>query len=228
MAHVLSLFIHFAIFLHEATLDGIWCQELVLLEDQLKSSTPNRVSTRNPAYQIGVHLRRIISDNLTSTGCHDAVLSRLRIFENTIPLIFIITATYERYTQKPELVRFSHLLQQVPNILWIVVEDSENKTSAIAEFLANTGVPHVYLSVGGTEQHNVKPKGVRPRNRALQYIRESLKVNPRPSVIYIADDDNTYMLRIFEEVSTIMIFLSKNTRNEGSCHTNVMASRITV
>ena len=136
--------------------------------------------------------------------CRGVVSTGIRRFENTIPLIFVITATYKRFTQKAELVRFSHVLKQVPNILWIVVEDSESKTAAIADFLSSSGVSHVYLSIGGTKRHNVKPKGVLPRNRALQYARESLKIKPRTSVIYIADDDNTYTLRLFEEVNIII------------------------
>ena len=142
-----------------------------------------------------------MSEHLTEMRCRDVVSAGIRRLENTIPLVFVITATFKRYSQKVELVRFSRVLRQVPNMLWIVVEDGENKTATIAEFLAHSGVPHVYLSVAGTKRHNVQPKGVRPKNRGLQYVRESLKVNPRPSVIYIADDDNTYTLRLFEEVS---------------------------
>ena len=188
-------------FFHEASLADIWCEELVLLEEQLKSSTPNSDSARSRAYEISSHLHRIMSENVTAMRCPDAVTAGIRRLENAIPLTFVITATYKRLTQKVELVRFSQVLRQVPNILWIVVEDSENKTTTIADFLSSTGVPHVYLSIGGTKQHNVKPKGVLPRNRALQYVRESLKVNPRPCVIYFADDDNTYTSKLFEEVS---------------------------
>ena len=166
----------------------------MLLEDQLKTSPPNSDSARSRAYEIGTHLHRIMSENLTEMRCRDVVSAGIRRLENAIPLIFVITATYERYTQKVELVRFSRVLRQVPNISWIVVEDGKNKIATIAEFLANSGVPHVYLSVAGTKQHNVKPKGVLPQNRDLQYMRESLKVNPRPSV---ADDDNTHTLRLF-------------------------------
>ena len=195
-------------FFHEATLADIWCQDFVLLEDQLKSSMPKSDSARSRAYETGAHLHRNMSENLTEMRCRDVVSAGIRELENDIPLIFVITATYKRYTQKVELVRFSQVLRQVPNILWIVVEDGENKTTTIAEFLANSGVPHVYLSVAGTKQHNVRPKGLIPQNRGLQYVRESLKVNPRPSVIYVADDDNTYTLRLFKEVSisTQLIF----------------------
>ena len=177
----------------------------MLLEDQLKSSTPDSESARSRTYEIGAHLHRIVSENLTEMRCRDVVSAGIRRLENAIPLVFVITPTYKRLTQKVELVRFSQVLRQVPNILWIVIEDSENKTATVADFLSNSGVPHVYLSIGGTKQHDAFPKAVIPRNLALQYVRESLTDNPRPSVIYIADDDNTYTLRLFKEVSKVLL-----------------------
>jgi beta-1,3-glucuronyltransferase len=49
------------------------------------------------------------------------------------------------------------------------------------------------------QKKKVKARGVSNRNRALQWIRENY-VDPN-GVIYFADDDNSYDLRIFEEVS---------------------------
>jgi len=47
----------------------------------------------------------------------------------------------------------------------------------------------------------VKARGVSNRNRGLQWIREN---SPDPKgVIYFADDDNTYDLRLFDEVSAL-------------------------
>ena len=97
----------------------------MLLEDQLKTSPPNSDSARSRAYEIGTHLHRIMSENLTEMRCRDVVSAGIRRLENAIPLVFVITATYERYTQKFELVRFSRVLRQVPNISWIVVEDGK-------------------------------------------------------------------------------------------------------
>jgi beta-1,3-glucuronyltransferase len=49
------------------------------------------------------------------------------------------------------------------------------------------------------QKKKVKARGVSNRNRGLQWIREN-NVDP-DGVIYFADDDNTYDLRLFEEVS---------------------------
>ena len=43
----------------------------------------------------------------------------------------------------------------------------------------------------------VKPRGVSNRNRGLEWIRK----NASDGVMYFADDDNTYNLQIFEQVS---------------------------
>lgn len=43
----------------------------------------------------------------------------------------------------------------------------------------------------------VKPRGVSNRNRGLEWIR----ANATKGVLYFADDDNTYDISLFQEVS---------------------------
>lgn len=45
----------------------------------------------------------------------------------------------------------------------------------------------------------VKPRGVSNRNRGLEWI----KANASMGVFYFADDDNTYDIRLFEEVGNL-------------------------
>lgn len=47
------------------------------------------------------------------------------------------------------------------------------------------------------QKNRIKPRGVSNRNRGLAWIR----ANATEGVFYFADDDNTYDLDIFEEVS---------------------------
>jgi beta-1,3-glucuronyltransferase len=42
-----------------------------------------------------------------------------------------------------------------------------------------------------------KPRGVSNRNRGLEWLR----ANAKDGVFYFADDDNTYDIRLFEEVN---------------------------
>lgn len=50
----------------------------------------------------------------------------------------------------------------------------------------------------------LKPRGVEQRNEGLRWLREDRRVQPggdsQLGVVYFADDDNTYSLKIFEEV----------------------------
>jgi hypothetical protein len=51
---------------------------------------------------------------------------------------------------------------------------------------------------------NPIPSGVENRNRALAWISKKVEDTGDDSgVIYFADDDNTYDLRLFEEVSLL-------------------------
>lgn len=47
----------------------------------------------------------------------------------------MITPTYARWTQKADLTRLGQTLMHVPNLHWIVVEDSEEKTKLVKNFL---------------------------------------------------------------------------------------------
>ena len=51
-----------------------------------------------------------------------------------------------------------------------------------------------------------KSRGVEQRNIALDWLRKNVEANETKGVVYFADDDNTYDIRIFEEVRTINIY----------------------
>lgn len=46
-----------------------------------------------------------------------------------------------------------------------------------------------------------KPRGVSNRNKGLEWVR----ANAKSGVLYFADDDNTYDLEIFSEVSEALL-----------------------
>lgn len=50
------------------------------------------------------------------------------------------------------------------------------------------------------KRKGAKPRGVSNRNRGLQWLR----ANATSGVFYFADDDNTYDIQLFEEVSESM------------------------
>lgn len=128
-------------------------------------------------------------------------------------VIYVITPTYDRYVQKAELTRLGNTLLLVPNLHWIIVEDSESITEHVSKFIRRLRNDLGFYSI--THLHSITPtkfrlkpgqpdwtypKGVWQRNRALSWIRENLNDIDPAGIIYFADDDNTYDLRLFGEI----------------------------
>ncbi|VDP91596.1 unnamed protein product [Echinostoma caproni] len=66
--------------------------------------------------------------------------------------------------------------------------------------LSKCGVSYTYL-------HVETPKGIAQRNLGLQWIRQTLVQGKDRGVLYIADDDNTYDLQLFDDVSPTSLLL---------------------
>lgn len=124
-----------------------------------------------------------------------------------MPTIYFITPTYKRLTQKADLTRLAQTLLHVPKLHWILVEDSNQKTDLVSRFLANCGVTYTHLAVRTPKElitkegdpRWLKARGVEQRNLGLTWIRNHFKGGTR-GVVYFGDDDNTYDLRIFEQM----------------------------
>ncbi|KAM6032636.1 LOW QUALITY PROTEIN: galactosylgalactosylxylosylprotein 3-beta-glucuronosyltransferase 3 [Chlamydotis macqueenii] len=124
-----------------------------------------------------------------------------------LPTIYVVTPTYARPVQKAELVRLSQTLLHVRALHWVVVEDAAAPSALVGGLLAASGVPFTHLNAEtppstaaapGTPPW-LRPRGVEQRNRALQWLRET-RAPGESGVVYFADDDNTYSLRLFEEM----------------------------
>ena len=119
------------------------------------------------------------------------------------PLIIVITPTYTRPTQLADMTRMAQTLMHVHNILWIVVEDSQYISIAVSELLNRTDIPYVQLLAARPNDHkNVfrDGRGVSNRLKALEWIRKTFNETKQRGVIYFADDDNSYDIRVFEEM----------------------------
>lgn len=114
-------------------------------------------------------------------------------------MVYIITPTYRRPTQAPDLTRLMQTLRLATNLFWIVVEDSRNYTKLVDNILRRSGIPGAHL-LGPTpanKKNKTSGRGAACRNRALEWIRENAT---SPGVVYFADDDNTYDVRLFDEI----------------------------
>ena len=122
--------------------------------------------------------------------------------QSALPIVYAITPTYTRPVQKAELTRLAHAFRQVPRFHWIVVEDSSARTDLVSRFLARSGVPYTHLHVFTPRRFKRAgmPRATEQRNAALVWLRVH-RSRRDAGVVFFADDDNTYSLELFEEVS---------------------------
>ena len=136
-------------------------------------------------------------------------------WNSKLPTIFVITPTYRRFLQKAELTRMAQTLKHVKNLHWIVVEDSHEKTNLVKRLLSHSGLKYTHLNVrtpvemrrGRNKPRWTKSRGVEQRNIGIEWLRENINANETKGVVYFADDDNTYDIRLFEEVRITIVYL---------------------
>lgn len=121
-----------------------------------------------------------------------------------LPTIYGITPTYPRLTQKADLTRLSQTLMLVKNFHWIVIEDTEEKTKLVANLLKESNLKYTHLNVKTQKSKHLSASGVEQRNAALDWLRDYLKTaEDKRGVVYFMDDDNTYALKVFEEMRKV-------------------------
>ncbi|XP_054598841.1 galactosylgalactosylxylosylprotein 3-beta-glucuronosyltransferase 1 isoform X2 [Nothobranchius furzeri] len=137
------------------------------------------------------------------------VYTRPPPWSDVLPTIHIITPTYSRPVQKAELTRLANTFLHVPNLHWILVEDSQRRTPLVTRLLRETGLNYTHLNVETPRNYKLRgdtrdpriPRGTMQRNLALRWLRETFNPNSsQAGIVYFADDDNTYSLELFEEM----------------------------
>ncbi len=131
-----------------------------------------------------------------------------KLYIKNLSTIYIITPTYRRPTQIAELTRLQNLLRNVHKLVWIVIEDSDVKSFLISDFLMQSNLPFVHLNIPTTVFNLTsgqiaygyrKHRGSEQRNLGIEWVKINSKSND--DVVYFADDDNSYKLELFDEVS---------------------------
>ena len=130
--------------------------------------------------------------------------------EKDLPTVFAITPTYARITQKVDLTSLCQTVMHIPNFVWIIIEDSEERTPLVTKLLQRCKVKSIHLNVRTPQKMRPKPgqekipylysRGVEQRNTGLEWIRQQCSKRRCRGVVYFMDDDNKYDLRLFEEV----------------------------
>ncbi|EYB91911.1 hypothetical protein Y032_0200g1683 [Ancylostoma ceylanicum] len=120
--------------------------------------------------------------------------------KSPVPLIIAITPTYQRPTRFADITRMANTLRLVPHLHWILVEDANETVPYVRKILERSTIPFTYLAAG-TEKGYPR-RGWFQRTVALRYLRKksiSLMKNYKSGVVYFADDDNSYDIRLFTD-----------------------------
>ncbi|XP_055638873.1 galactosylgalactosylxylosylprotein 3-beta-glucuronosyltransferase S [Toxorhynchites rutilus septentrionalis] len=121
---------------------------------------------------------------------------------NPEPIIYFVTPTYPRREQIAEITRLGQTLMHIPNLHWIVADDTENCNRLLNNLLKKFGIPYTHIASPMPEFYRTKklvPRGVANRRAALAWIRNN---NKKTGVLYFGDDDNTFDLKLFSEIRT--------------------------
>lgn len=96
------------------------------------------------------------------------------------------------------------------------MEDAAQPTPLVTDFLAASGLTYTHLhkltpkdtKLQENDPSWLKPRGAEQRNEGLRWLRDMGAAAEgkeaaalEEAVVYFADDDNTYSLQLFEEVS---------------------------
>ena len=131
-------------------------------------------------------------------------------YNNNTNTIYFITPTYPRREQVAELTRLSQTLILTGNVHWVIAEDSPTCSALVSSILQRSGLPFTHLASPQPPMYRKaklreNPRGVSSRRAGLHWVME----NVEDGVIYFGDDDNTYDLRLFQQIGltrTISMF----------------------
>lgn len=103
-------------------------------EQSLEKAETAKADTSSPQ-------SNVTSATLNSTAAEPAKLSQ----EESLDPLYIITPTYRRAEQIPELIRVSQALLLVKNVHWLVIEDAQVPTQQVTQLLNRTGLKFDHL-----------------------------------------------------------------------------------
>ena len=105
--------------------------------------------------------------------------------------LIIVTPTYKNPKRLFFINECIKVFSQIKNLLWILCEDNNTIDFEVNNLLLKSKINYTYLSYGPT-----KDKGNEQRNYCYEYIVH----NNLTGIIYNADDDNQYNIKLFDEI----------------------------
>ncbi len=112
-------------------------------------------------------------DKIHIAFCNASLQFKARPFVPQKPILYIITPTYTRREQVVEMVRMSHTLLHVDNVVWVVAEDSQSCSPLVETYLQRFKMPYVHLVSPMPEMYKkekYKPRGVASRRAGMDWV----------------------------------------------------------
>ncbi|KAM3719004.1 Galactosylgalactosylxylosylprotein 3-beta-glucuronosyltransferase [Dirofilaria immitis] len=109
--------------------------------------------------------------------------------------IIVITPTYLRFARLADMTRLSQTLMHINQLIWIVVEDAAHISIPVKHLLDRTGLQCYYLAA--KRRSGIPARGWTGRDVGLNFVRKRFASLGSNAVVYFADDDNTYDIRLF-------------------------------
>ena len=121
---------------------------------------------------------------------------------SSLPTVYMITPTYPRREQVAELTRLGQTLMLAGNIHWIIAEDAGSCSPLVSSLLQRFDLPYTHLVSPQPVMYKKSkirdnPRGVSSRRAGLHWVLNNTNVG----VIYFGDDDNTYDIRLFQQIA---------------------------
>ncbi|KAH7726339.1 Glycosyltransferase family 43 protein [Aphelenchoides avenae] len=113
-------------------------------------------------------------------------------------LIIVITPTYKRLERLADMTRLSQTLMHIKDLSWVVVEDGNETSLPVERILERSGIDYVYFPVPRDPDSPHRGDPAKQRDTALSYVMDTY-ANDTTAVVYFADDDNSYDLRLFDK-----------------------------
>ncbi|VBB29765.1 unnamed protein product [Acanthocheilonema viteae] len=93
------------------------------------------------------------------------------------------------------MTRLSQTLMHISQLIWIVVEDAAHISLPVKQLLDRSNLQYYYLAV--KRRPEVPARGWTGRDAGLNFVRRRFASMGNNAVVYFADDDNTYDIRLF-------------------------------
>ena len=131
-------------------------------------------------------------------------LSQMENYDQLRTIYVFTTVDRNIISQKADLTRLRNTLRLIPKLDWVLLEDHENQSEIIKNFIKESNFPQTSyfthkFSDDPTNKTNKSTTLL--HNMALKWIDSQKDNMDKNGVAYFAESSNSYTIKLFEDVS---------------------------